>query len=75
MFRNIFAFGLVELAEFDRLNDSEVAARIYGAGLGLGAVSALDVERDLGAEADNLFKPGGQNPQLNVLLRELETVD
>ncbi len=75
LFRNIFAFGLVELAEFDRLNDSEVAARIYGAGLGLGAVSALDVERDLGAEADNLFKPGGQNPQLNVLLRELETVD
>jgi uncharacterized protein YhaN len=75
LFRNVFAFGLDELAQFERLTDSEVAARIYGAGLGLGAVSALEVENRLGAELEALFKPGGQIPCINALLRELECVD
>ncbi len=75
LFRNIFAFGLDELAQFERLTDSEVAARIYGAGLGLGAVSALEVENALGVAREGLFKPGGQNPAVNALLRELEDVD
>ncbi len=75
LFRNIFAFGLEELAQFERLTDEEVRARIYGAGLGLGAVSALEVENALGSEREGLFKPGGHNPAINALLRELEAVD
>ena len=75
LFRNIFAFGLDELARFEHLNDSEVAARIYGAGLGLGAVSALEVEGILTGSSEALFKPGGQNPTINNLLRELEGID
>ncbi len=75
VFRNIFAFGLDELAQFERLTDSEVAARIYGAGLGLGAVSALEVESALRGAREGLFKPGGHNPAINALLREIEQVD
>ena len=75
LFRNVFAFGLAELAEFKRLTEDQVTARIYGAGLALGTVSPLDVESRLQAERDELFKPGGQNPTINAILRELEAID
>ena len=75
LFRNVFAFGLAELAEFSHLNSQEVAARIYGAGLGLGSVSAIKVEGDLGGRAAALFKPGGSAPVINGVLKDLEKVD
>ena len=75
VYRNIFAFGLEELTQFERLTDNEVAARIYGAGLGTGSVSGLDVENALRDEREALFKPGGQNPKINGLLRILEETD
>lgn len=75
VFRNIFAFGLDELTQFERLTDDEVAARIYGAGLGLGAVSGLEVENELRESREALFKPGGQNPTINALLRDLDVLD
>ncbi len=75
VYRNIFAFGLEELTQFRSLTDAEVAARIYGAGLGTGSVSGLDVEGGLAGEMEALFKPGGQLPRINTLLRELEELD
>ena len=75
VYRNIFAFGLEELTQFRSLTDAEVAARIYGAGLGTGSVSGLDVEGGLAGEMEALFKPGGQLPRINKLLRELEELD
>ena len=75
VYRNIFAFGLEELTQFRSLTDAEVAARIYGAGLGTGSVSGLDVEGALAGEMEALFKPGGQLPRINKLLRELEELD
>ncbi len=75
VFRNIFAFGLEELTEFGRLTDDEVAARIYGAGLGLGAVSGLDVENELRGSREASFKPGGHNPTINAILRDLDELD
>lgn len=75
VYRNIFAFGLEELTQFERLTDREVAARIYGAGLGTGSVSGLDVEAALAGEMEALFKTGGQLPRINALLRELEELD
>lgn len=75
VFRNIFAFGLEELTEIARLTDDEVVARIYGAGLGLGAVSGLDVENELRESREASFKPGGHNPTINAILRELDDLD
>jgi uncharacterized protein YhaN len=74
VYRNIFAFGLEELTAFRSLTDAEVAARMYGASLGTG-VSGPDVENDLRGEMEELFKPGGQLPRINALLRELEELD
>lgn len=75
VYRNIFAFRLDELAQFQRLTEGDVAARIYGAGLGTGGSSAIAVENALRAEAAQLFKSGGHNPAVNGLLRELEEVE
>src|SRR5450759_1570629 len=75
VFQNIFAFGLEELTDIKRLTDNEVAARIYGAGLGLGAVSGLDVENQLRSARESLFKHGGSNPRINAILRDLDDLD
>ncbi|MGH2427632.1 MAG: AAA family ATPase [Candidatus Limnocylindria bacterium] len=75
VYRNVFAFRLEELTEFRGLTEGEVASRIYGAGLGTGATSALAIESGLRNEAGGLFKSGGQNPLINVLLREVEEID
>ena len=75
VYQNIFAFGLGELTRFETLRDDEVAARIYGAGLGTGGVSGLKVEQALRERMEALFKPGGSRPELNALLKELEDVD
>lgn len=75
VYRNVFAFRLEELTEFRGLTEGEVASRIYGAGLGTGATSALAIESALRTEAGSLFKSGGQNPTINVVLREVEEID
>lgn len=72
VYRNVFAFRLEELTELKGLTEGGVAARIYGAGLGTGAASALTVESELAAEVASLFKPGGSNPRINQLLRQIE---
>ncbi len=75
VYQNIFAFGLGELTRFETLRDDEVAARIYGAGLGTGGVSGLKVEQALRDRMEDLFKSGGSKPELNALLKRLEEVD
>lgn len=75
VYRNVFAFRLEELSELKGLTEGGVAARIYGAGLGTGAASALAVETNLRGEVAGLFKPGGSNPRINQLLKEIEEVE
>ena len=75
VYQNIFAFGLGELTRFETLKDDEVAARIYGAGLGTGGVSGLKVEQSLHEHMEGWFKSGGSKPRLNVLLKRLEEID
>jgi uncharacterized protein YhaN len=74
-YRNIFAFGLQQLARFESLSEGDVVARIYGAGLGTGAISALVVENALERERAAIFLPSGQKPSLNQLLAEAEATD
>ncbi|MCA1588196.1 MAG: AAA family ATPase, partial [Chloroflexi bacterium] len=75
VYRNVFAFRLEELSELKGLTEGGVAARIYGAGLGTGAASALAVEASLRGEVAALFKSGGSNPRINQLLRKIEEVE
>ncbi len=72
LFANIFAFGLGELQHFTSLSSAGVRSRIYGAGSGLGGMSAIDVERRLRAEQERSFLPGGRQQQINRLLGEVE---
>ncbi len=75
VFQNIFAFGLGELTQFETLTGDQVAARIYGAGLGTGGVSGLKVERSLHDRMEGWFKSGGSKPRINALLKQLEDID
>jgi uncharacterized protein YhaN len=75
VYSNVFAFRLDELSEARGLTQGDVAARIYGAGLGTGAASAIGIENELREEAGALFKSGGQNPVINALLRDIARVD
>lgn len=74
LFRNVFAFSLGELQQFESLGDDEVRATLYSAGLGAAVANLPGVERELAARAEEIFKPGGSKPRVNELLRRLEGV-
>ena len=72
VYTNVFAFGLAELAQISNLSTAEVAARIYGAGMGTGATSVVEVENRLEKARQELFAKQGRNPRINVLLGEID---
>ncbi len=72
VFRNVFAFSLDELQQFESLDDETVTGAIYSAGMGTGKVPLSELVGDLQKEKGLLFKPGGSKPIVNVILRELE---
>ncbi len=72
VFNNVFAFGLAELAQFGNLTGPEIAARIYGAGMGTGAMSVVDIENRLEQRRSALFTKQAQKPRMNVLLGEID---
>jgi uncharacterized protein YhaN len=74
LYHNVFAFGLEELEQFHTLQDSEIAAHISGAGLGIGASRWAAVQKDLEERQSALFLPRGQNNTINVAFKELESV-
>ncbi len=75
LYGNVFAFGLAELASFDKLKGDDVASRIYGAGLGIGVIDPVRVEAGFEGSAGGLFAPGGQKRVVNAILADLEKVD
>jgi uncharacterized protein YhaN len=75
VYRNIFAFGLAELTEFDTLTGPAIADRIYGAGMGTGATSVVEVENALEKLRSDIFVKRGRIPRINVLLAEIEELD
>lgn len=75
LYTNVFAFGLGELASFEKLKGEEVAARIYGAGLGIGSADPVKIEAAFEKAASDLFVSSGQKPPINDILINLEQVD
>ncbi len=75
VYRNIFAFGLSELTEFETLTGPAIADRIYGAGMGTGATSVVEVENALEKVRAEVFVPRGRNPRINVLLTEIDDLE
>ncbi len=75
VYNNVFAFGLAELAQFGNLTSAEIQARIYGAGMGTGATSVVEVENRLEKRRSDLFVKQGRIPRINVLLAEIDALD
>ena len=55
IYRNIYAFTIDELHDFNTLNSEEVKSRIYGAGLGLGNISLKDIEKEIESYCTQIF--------------------
>lgn len=74
-YRVVFGFGLAEMARIEELRGSkdDIIARLNAASAGL-TVSPHEVRAALQAEAEALFKPRGQKPEVNALLARLRAV-
>ena len=65
-YRVVFGFGLDELAEIEKGDNSDIVSRLYAAGTGL-AVNPMDARKDLSACAAELYSKGAQKPIVNSL--------
>lgn len=72
IYRNIYAFTLDELHDFNSLTGDEVKNRIYGAGLGLGSLSLKSIEKELESLCTQIFRPRG-SCRLSDLLEKIKT--
>ncbi|MBT5348707.1 MAG: AAA family ATPase [Nitrospina sp.] len=71
IFRNIYAFTIDELNDFNSLNGDEVKNRIYGAGLGLGVVSLKEIEKEIETYCSQIFRPRGAS-RMGELLEKIK---
>ncbi len=74
VYRNVYAFSLTELQNFETLQDEQVRGALYGAAIGSGLQDLPSIRQRLQAMAKNLFVPRGHKPIINQLLRDLESV-
>lgn len=75
VYMSIFAFGLSELEDFQTIASDGVTQALFNATAGLGNVSLIGIRDGLDDGATALFKPGGHNPEINSLLRQIEEAD
>lgn len=75
VYTNIFAFGLSELEDFQAIASDGATQALFNATAGLGNVSLIGIRDSLDDKAMALFKPGGHNPEINILLRQIEEAD
>lgn len=74
MFRQLFAVTLEELHELRSLQGEEVGNYLYHSGMAGGA-SLTSAIKSLTAEMEKLYKPRGEQPELNKLLAELKDAE
>ncbi|WP_042349672.1 ATP-binding protein [Bacillus massiliigorillae] len=70
-YQSIFSFDLNGLAGLQKLSEDEVSRYLLSAGL-LGSDQLLTTEQRLQKDMDQLFKPSGKNPKLNILLTNVK---
>lgn len=75
VYRNLYAFSLFELSNLESLDNEQLQARIYSAGMGTGAVAVPELIKDLNNELSRLFKSRASKPQVNELLRRLAEIE
>ena len=69
-FEAIFSFSIHELQGLDKMTEEQLSRTLLASGTtGVDAITQMEteLEKDMG----NLFKKGGRNPQLNLLIEQL----
>ncbi|MDD5596826.1 MAG: AAA family ATPase, partial [Victivallaceae bacterium] len=66
-YHNVYGITIEELYDIQSLNGEDIKNRIYGAGLDLGGISLAQIKRQLQADADRIFKPGGAKHLVHAL--------
>ena len=72
LFRNVFAFSLAELQDFETLGSDDVRARIYGAGIGAGRLGLPEIEKKIDDDRGNLYKRSGSIQSIAGLIRDAD---
>ena len=75
LYRNVFAFSLSELQEFETLSNEDVRTRIYGAGIGSGRLGLSEIERRLEQERAELYVERGSKQEIAKLIHEANELD
>jgi len=74
LFKNIYAFSLSELQEFETLNTDSVREALYSAGAGVDPNSLAKLKTGLEKREGELYKPGGSKPRINAVLSRLNAI-
>jgi uncharacterized protein YhaN len=74
LFRNVFAFSLAELQDFETLSSDEVRARVYGAGIGAGRLGLPEIERKIEEDRGEVYREAGSKQVMAALIREADEV-
>jgi uncharacterized protein YhaN len=75
VFENVYAFGLDELQDFNKLNGNSVSGKLYSAGTGIGAASIPGISSFFEDKKSALFKPSGKKPVINVLFNQIKEIE
>lgn len=75
IFENVYAFGLDELQDFNRLNEESISGKLYSAGTGIGAASISSIQGFCDNKKGNLFKPSGKKPLINTLFTGINDLE
>ncbi|WP_321419437.1 AAA family ATPase [uncultured Methanomethylovorans sp.] len=75
VFENVYAFGLDELQDFNKLNGNSVSGKLYSAGTGIGAASIPEISTFFDNKKSALFKPSGKKPLINALFDQIKGLE
>ena len=74
LYENVFAFSLDELVGMESLQKSGVDDKIFSIGMGLGNTSIADVESNIRAATDDIYKASGNKNRINQAADEIKAL-
>lgn len=74
VYHTVFGFSLGELERFGSLSADGVRNALYGASFGIGLRSPAEALQAITKQKEEIYKPTGTKPPLNVALLQLEQI-
>lgn len=73
-FESIFSFTILQLQNFDKMTEEELSRTLLASGTtGVDAMNKL--EQRASKEMNSLFKKSGKNPEMNIKIEEIRTLE